>query len=567
MATERLRTIAPSGGDYTTVAAWEAGEQADIVAADEYRVGEISGDWSSGADTTAVTILGWTTDATRYIELRAVGSARHAGKWTASAHRLECGDASSLLISENFVRVIGLQAKVSSASSTSRQAFSVSAIDAGGSGILFAGCLAWGDVSENSGTNTAGFRISDGDATTAIRNCIAWDWVGSGGTTGAGFVCAGAVLTLTNCTAYGCRIGYNRATGTCAARNCGSAAHTSGGFSGTISQTTNSSTTPTFVDAANDDFHLASGDTTWRDAGTDYSATFTDDVDGATRAGSWDIGADEYAAGGTDATATPAGVSAASSVGTPTATGTATATPAGVSTPSSVGATSATGTAATTPAGVQAAASVGTATASGSTVVNGTATPSGNQAAASIGTPTATGTARVSPAGVSASAAVGTPTATGTGSSVATPAGVQAAASVGTPGATGTATATPAGVGAVSAVGAPTASAGVNATATPSGVSSAAAVGTPTVSGTAAVYPGGLFVTAVYGTPTARGDARATPAGVGAVATVGTPSAFTGGATALPLFGRVSSQLETARIQARGETAAIFSRAETARIV
>ena len=55
-----------------------------------------------------------------------------------------------------------------------------------------------------------------------------------------------------------------------------------------------------FVDEANDDFHLASGDTSAKDAGTDLSAdgqlAFSDDIDGATRSGSWDIGADEAAA-------------------------------------------------------------------------------------------------------------------------------------------------------------------------------------------------------------------------------------------------------------------------------
>lgn len=44
------------------------------------------------------------------------------------------------------------------------------------------------------------------------------------------------------------------------------------------------------------DFHLKSGADAI-DAGTDLSGTFTTDIDGVTRSGTWDIGADEYSAG------------------------------------------------------------------------------------------------------------------------------------------------------------------------------------------------------------------------------------------------------------------------------
>lgn len=50
-----------------------------------------------------------------------------------------------------------------------------------------------------------------------------------------------------------------------------------------------------FVDAANDDYHLASG-SGLRGIGFDASATFTNDLDGDTRS-AWDIGADEFSGG------------------------------------------------------------------------------------------------------------------------------------------------------------------------------------------------------------------------------------------------------------------------------
>jgi hypothetical protein len=50
----------------------------------------------------------------------------------------------------------------------------------------------------------------------------------------------------------------------------------------------------TNTDAGTEDFHLVSGDTDAIDLGADLSAYFTDDIDGVTRSGTQDIGADEY---------------------------------------------------------------------------------------------------------------------------------------------------------------------------------------------------------------------------------------------------------------------------------
>ena len=57
------------------------------------------------------------------------------------------------------------------------------------------------------------------------------------------------------------------------------------------------SKTVSFVNTGTNDYHLQSGDTSAKDAGTDLSATFTTDYDGDTF-GTWDIGFDEPGAGG-----------------------------------------------------------------------------------------------------------------------------------------------------------------------------------------------------------------------------------------------------------------------------
>jgi len=56
------------------------------------------------------------------------------------------------------------------------------------------------------------------------------------------------------------------------------------------------STTVTFVNAANNDYHLSPSDTAARGAGTNLSGSetlFNDDIDGQTRVNPWDIGADQ----------------------------------------------------------------------------------------------------------------------------------------------------------------------------------------------------------------------------------------------------------------------------------
>lgn len=57
------------------------------------------------------------------------------------------------------------------------------------------------------------------------------------------------------------------------------------------------SVTITYADAGANDFHLDSGETDAIDAGTTRGG-FSDDIDGDTRSGSWDIGADETTGGG-----------------------------------------------------------------------------------------------------------------------------------------------------------------------------------------------------------------------------------------------------------------------------
>lgn len=69
-------------GHYTSLIAWDAGEQRDLVAADEVAIAECFNDWPSGLDegTTSVSIDGFIVDATRYVTIRTAAGHQHTGK-------------------------------------------------------------------------------------------------------------------------------------------------------------------------------------------------------------------------------------------------------------------------------------------------------------------------------------------------------------------------------------------------------------------------------------------------------------------------------------------------------
>jgi hypothetical protein len=114
MATTYVSTIKSSAGDYTTLAACEAGRQAahaggDITAA----TGDDSiEEWVCFSLSDAggrVDIDGWTTAAGNYLYAHADATGRHAGKWDATKYNFVVTDNVSLAIYEDYVRIDGLQ--------------------------------------------------------------------------------------------------------------------------------------------------------------------------------------------------------------------------------------------------------------------------------------------------------------------------------------------------------------------------------------------------------------------------------------------------------------------------
>lgn len=293
-ATEDKVTIALSGGDYTKLVNWEAGEDdtGDLVSRGVFHVAEITGDWSSVADTNAVTILGWTTGADNYIEVRTAGSARHAGKWDETKYRLSVTNA-ACHVNEDYVRIDGLQ--IGFAGTANSYALRFSNIGAANY-LVVRNCLL--KSTAPSGTHYAVY-LNDPDINSHVYNVVAFGNWNSG-------IIADALSSaaIMNCTVYGATNGFRQAGGlgvtNCIAQACYNGFYTvtnalnncsdiqsdapgSGSRTGTVS----------FVDIANGDFHLQASDTIAKDYGADLSGSFTTDIDGETRSGTWDIGADE----------------------------------------------------------------------------------------------------------------------------------------------------------------------------------------------------------------------------------------------------------------------------------
>ena len=331
---EILRFVDPNssaGGDGTTNAltgaarayvslnAWEAATQQDLTdgGGDTARVVCSSDDAGSThlADTTAVTIDGWTTDATRYIQIEAASS--HGGKWNDSIYRLIIANSAGLNCIERYTRVYGLQVNV-----TAVDALYQWGINVAPDGIV-AKCIVKGMGSSTAYAYHNGIHINADTYTFYVYDNIIYDWKSSdvNGGIGVHFTAFTSTCYFYNNTIYNCTRGMLWVYGSITAINniirlCDPAA--SGTFAAgtdynatdnasmnyTVTGSGNThdrlSQTFTFVNEGADDFHLASNDAGARDYGvTDPgSGLFSDDIDGQTRTGTWDIGADEYVAAG-----------------------------------------------------------------------------------------------------------------------------------------------------------------------------------------------------------------------------------------------------------------------------
>lgn len=284
----------------------------------------------SAADTSGVTFSGWTGDATRYLEV--VGD-NTTGKWDTAKYRISVtGAAPTLLLISGaaYSRWNNIQFEIARTGTSTAQSDGVRISAVTGTNnvdIRFDSCILKGTSFDATITgNTHGFqcRLAGSGQRAIYTNCVAVVDNPNGGTD-YGFIAFGssssARVDWSNCTSKSGAGDFQVSSGsasTVRAKNCLAAG---GGFTGSalLTSLNNASAnatatgtgaitnaTFTFVDDANLDFHLASGDSSGaKTGGTNLTAdsdfAFSTDIDGHTRpSGStaWSIGADEYNSGG-----------------------------------------------------------------------------------------------------------------------------------------------------------------------------------------------------------------------------------------------------------------------------
>lgn len=319
MATEVVKIVDPdqgAGHDYHSLFDWEAGEQKDLVTADQIAVAKCRCTGGT-ADNTGVTIDGWTTDSTRYIKIWAdpsdtggdgqYGSYRHLGTTpSGKIYRL----TKQLVVKSPNVKIFGLAVVASS-----------SILD----GVIYlqvTGNVEIGYVFSRSTGSGAGLILYSGETSLVCYNSIfitagGYDHPACGAVTKRSVVAA----TFYNCTAIGVGTVYgawvsNFYTGDITCYNCigqtlggvysggGCWATYDSSVSGNYNLSSDSSapgansvlnTTVSFVSSANFNFHLTSS--IGGASSASVSGLFTDDIDGQTRTTPWDIGADQYVSG------------------------------------------------------------------------------------------------------------------------------------------------------------------------------------------------------------------------------------------------------------------------------
>ncbi|KKQ31203.1 MAG: hypothetical protein US47_C0001G0437 [Candidatus Moranbacteria bacterium GW2011_GWE1_37_24] len=270
------------------------------------------------ADTTAVTVDGWTTSATNYIKIWTDPSEnyRHQGKWDEGKYRLSITSGNAMTILENYIRIEGLQVYNSDLTYGDGIRF-----DGGGELWIYQSILQ-GNPSATDGCRGV-YLDAMYDSTVKIYNNVMYGWNSNDiYYQYLANVSSSAILYIYNNTFYGGNEhGLNLVDGTKdvvflknnISYNSGSNDYNLSNNSITSSNNLSSDATSPdaayqnqivhFTDEANQDFHLDSADTGARnqgiilyDSGDDANLNFTTDIDNNARldsAGTWDIGADE----------------------------------------------------------------------------------------------------------------------------------------------------------------------------------------------------------------------------------------------------------------------------------
>lgn len=281
--------------DYSSLSTWEAATDTDLVTAAQSQILECYDDAASFNDNVGVS--GATTNGSYFRIIRPASGQGHNGTPTVGVY-FSSSPATVWNLNENNFHLQDIIY-----TNTRTGAGNTFGVFVGTSTGTCVGVIDWDSTSADA---------NQCFANEALANFILCSAITHGG---RGFFNRASTGRHYNCLAVndggGAAIGFQRDIGTMIAKNC-LADDTAGGtcFSGTFSSSNNNASTDTtapgtssrtsqtftFVNAAGDDYHLASGDAGAKDFGADLSAdasfAFDDDID-KNLFGTWDIGFDE----------------------------------------------------------------------------------------------------------------------------------------------------------------------------------------------------------------------------------------------------------------------------------
>ena len=293
MATEVVHTIRASGGDYTTLSAWEAAQQRDLVAVDEIAVAECYNDWPTGLSDQVV-VSGWTTSASNNVIIRAAAGQSHNGD-PESGFTLVFNTNGYVCNLPNPYSIIDGVA-ISTSLSTYTYSYGLYV----GVNCRASNCIVKGASSKLHHGIRCGLGAG-GNLTIAprVESSIVTDAKNLGISSNAGGAFHGAIAD--NCTVVNCGIAFKTANNELRLRNCVAYNNTSNYPDAYHTDSTNNAasdgstntppgsnpltvdiTSADFVDAANGDFSLSAG-SQLINAGADLSSDFTTDIVGTVR--------------------------------------------------------------------------------------------------------------------------------------------------------------------------------------------------------------------------------------------------------------------------------------------
>lgn len=319
MPTTNTKSIGSAvGRDYSTIANWETGRQGNLVTSDYIEVGECYNDSAFLNENTA--FYGWTTDATRYIHLRAADGEEHSGIINTGVQLTRNSDIyfnAQLQVREDYVRIEGLEFHPYGYATT-KYAIIIYDQTATTNQIRVFNCLFFGN--DSSTACNRGVYTNSSNTKLVFYNNIMYRWPNTAWIQGIyPGTCNSAIIY--NNTFYKCWRGIESPGSHCLVINNVSMDCYNADFSGTVAGSSDyncSSDTSapgansllsktasnqfTNVSAGSEDFHVKDNAADIYNAGQDLTSdanfAFNTDIDWQTRptgAGTWDIGADEIA--------------------------------------------------------------------------------------------------------------------------------------------------------------------------------------------------------------------------------------------------------------------------------